>query len=524
MLDAVSNESTEPRDLRDYLKPVLARWWLILAVVPLVTAATYFYYDHKPKVYTASTELFVQPSTLQQILLGSTPSTTTSANVENLSLLIQTKVVAEQANRHLAKSHVKSAGGSISAQPLEESNFIVVTATAATARGAAALANAYAEAFVEIQARQLDNEATKTRRVAETQLEELGNSHADTIRREAIEEKIQTLELVGAQSTGSAGIKQVEPAVPPSLPIEQDATSHAIFAFIVSLMIAIGAAFGLEYMNRKITTVEGVGDAYELPILSEIPKIDKPAPLDESGVGMAREFHEPFQRLQMNMEMLSRQRPLRMIVVASAVPGEGKSLVTRNLALAYREAGKNVAVFDADFRKAALGELLDAKEGPGLTDILAGRVNFGQAVQEVQVHSNGNGASHDPVMTRSAAVGLGRNQVGELAMVPAGAPTGNVSSALSSVVMRQTLSTAVDTYGTAIIDSPPLLAVADVLPLLSEADGVLLVTRLGVSTRDSTQRLMAELRRVPNINVIGVVVNGIPKRLYRTRAYGYYYG
>ena len=51
---------------------MLKRWWLILAVVPVVTVGTYLYYDHKPKVYTASTELFVQPSTVNQLCWGST--------------------------------------------------------------------------------------------------------------------------------------------------------------------------------------------------------------------------------------------------------------------------------------------------------------------------------------------------------------------------------------------------------------------------------------------------------------------
>ena len=69
-----------------------------------------------------------------------------------------------------------------------------------------------------------------------------------------------------------------------------------------------------------------------------------------------------------------------------------------------------------------------------------------------------------------------------------------------------------------------VLASADVLPLLSQVDGVVIVTRVGSSTRDSAERMLKELRRVPGINIIGVVANGIPRRIYRTRAYGYYYG
>ena len=113
---------------------------------------------------------------------------------------------------------------------------------------------------------------------------------------------------------------------------------------------------------------------------------------------------------------------------------------------------------------------------------------------------------------------------GELAMVPAGAHAGDLTATLASGHLRETLAAAAGAYDTVIVDSAPVLAAADVLPLLSEADGVLVVTRLGVSTRDSARRLLTAIGRVPNAHLVGVVVNGIPSRIYRTRAYGYYYG
>jgi Mrp family chromosome partitioning ATPase len=309
--------------------------------------------------------------------------------------------------------------------------------------------------------------------------------------------------------------------------VDHNPKSNAIFAFVLSLMFAIGAAFGLEYLNRRITDVEGIEEVYELPALTEVPKVDSPAPLGDTGVTMAKELHEPFRRLQTNLEMLSRQKPIRTIVIASAAPGEGKSIVARNLALAYQEAGRDVAVLDADLRKATLGRLLAASDGPGLADILAGHASFGEAIQPVAVPMNGNGhgpaEAGDSFSVASSTVHA-KSGRGDLGIVPAGVHTGNLPTALASDQMRQTLKTVTDRYGVAIIDSPPLLAVADVLPLLSEADAVLVVARVGVTTRDSAQRLLAELKRIPSANVVGVVANGIPPRLYRTRAYGYYYG
>ncbi len=522
----VNNDGTEQRELLDYLRPVLKRWWLILAVVPVVTVGTYLYYDHKPKVYTASTQVYVQPSALNTVLVGGVTAITSPQTVGNLAHFIGTEVVAKQAQVVLKKKHAGAVVGSVVAEPLEESNFIIVTATSPSPADAALLANAYTKAFIGNQANQIGKEANRTLKNAEEQLSAVGGREAGNVKAQALEEKIQALELVTAQPINSAGVRQVDPARPPSEPTGHDPMSHAIFAFIVSLMLSIAAAFAMEYMTRKMTSVEDVEDIFKLPVLTEVPRVNRPAPRMEDGVSMEKELHEPFHRLQMNLDMLSHERPMRTILIASAAPNEGKSIITRNLALAFREAGRNVAVLDADFRKATLGKLMDVHEGPGLTDVLAGRASFGQAVQEVSVPGqNGNGSAPAVVGAPSHQVGgQGATTLGDLAMVPAGAHDRNLAATLGSGAMRQTLQSASDVYDRVLIDSSPVLATADVLPLLSEVDGVLLVTRLGESTRDSAKRMLAELRRVSNANVIGVVVNGIPPRIYKSRAYGYYYG
>ena len=530
----MTGDATEQRDIQAYLRPVLSRWWLILLVVVPVTVGAYLYYDQQAKSYQASTSLYVQTSSLDQLLLGSDGGSGDTSSVENLALLIQTSAVGDEAARQLAAGaggpgqngrqrtvDEAALSGSITAAPVEKSNFIVVTATAPSAGGAARLANAYADAFISTQARELRGEANQTVTAARQQLREV--SPGETAQRALLEEKVQTLELIAAQPASRTGIKQVEPAVPPVAATGHDPTGNAIFAFVVSLMLAIAGAFGLEYLNRRISSIEAVEEIFEAPILTEIPKVDSPAPLNGSGIGMAKTLREPFHRLQTNLDMLAYERPLRTIVVVSAAPGEGKSIVTRNLALAFREAGRNVAVFDADFRRPSLGGLLAAEEGPGLTDILAGRVSLGEAIQEIQVPTNGNGvSSHVPAGATITAPG--KLSQGELAMVPAGAHAGDLNATLASGHLRETLAAAAGAYDTVIVDSAPVLATADVLPLLAEADGVLVVTRLGVSTRDSARRLLTAIGRVPGAHLIGVVVNGIPSRIYRTRAYGYYYG
>lgn len=547
----------EQKDVRAYLRPVLKRWWLFFLIVPVVTIGTYLYYSHKPKVYESAAQLYVQPSTLEALIFGN--KTDAQSRIGDFALLIQTSRVSERAEQLLiaeaeekqaaapprqpqktkattkkgSKKHAKQKptppaaappgavpAGSVGAEAVEKSSFLVVTAQSPTPEGAARLANAYANAFAEMQRKKIGAEARRGADSANVRLKELGKeTDENSNRRESLEEQIEELNLIASQPAASGGVSLVQAAAPNPTPIGHDPKGNAIFAFIVGLMLAIGGAYGLEFLNRRINRIEDVEEIYDLPVLTEIPQVPKPAPQAEHGVTMAKTLHGPFHRLQTNLEMQARERPLRTIVVASAAPGEGKSMVARNLALAYSEAGRRVAVLDADLRKASMSGLLAAHEGLGLSDILSGRASFGDAVQEVavQVGSNGNGMRLGDVPDDARPHG------GELAMVPAGEHHGNLAMALSSEEMRQTLHSAAEIYGTVIIDSPPLLAVADGLPLLSEADAVVVVTRMGTSTRDSARRLLAELRRVPDVFIAGIVVNGISPRVYRARSYGYYY-
>ncbi|HVO55190.1 MAG TPA: hypothetical protein VMT37_12340 [Solirubrobacterales bacterium] len=527
----------QQKDLRSYLRPMLKRWWLFALIVPAVTVGTYLYYDHKPKTYEAFSELYVQPSATRELVLGGAGEDKSS--VENYALLIQTGAVARKAERILAEEGGKQGGeipnGGISAVPIEKSSLIGIASRSDTPVGAARLANAYAQAFVQLRRGQTQHEAKQTARALEKELERVNraDAHAEAgeggeaqvpqwRRREGLEQQIQSLRLI-ANQPGAGNVKQVEEAVPPFEPSGHDPTGNAVFAFFVGLLLAAGAAFLLENMNRRVSRVEDVEELYGAPILTEIPEVAAPAPSERAVAVMAKDLRAPFERLMANLDLIGRERPLRTILIASAAPEEGKSIVARNLAIAYREAGRNVALVDADFRKASIGPLLGVDDGLGLSDILAGRASFGQVVQEVAVGAavNGNGSAPGH---HTAEPPASPRRGGELAVVPAGGEEGSLSAAFASNEMRAMLSSAADAYGTVIVDSPPLLAVADALPLLSEADAVVVVTRLGVSTRDSASRLSGELERVPGVEVAGVVVNGVSPRVFKARSYGYHDG
>jgi Mrp family chromosome partitioning ATPase/capsular polysaccharide biosynthesis protein len=511
-------------DIREYLRPLRKRWWLIALIVIAVTAGTYLYYDRKPDVYSATSQLFVESSSLDQVLFGSSGGQT-EETVENLSLLLQTTPVAEEVAKDVGFSvNPRALLGAISAQGESDSSFISVTANAASPEKAALLSNAFSQAFIDIRSRDIERQAADALEDARQQLDELGSDPLAELQRTDLLARIERLELIGSAGAGGAGIELVEPAVAPAEPIEPQPMQNATFAFVISLVLGIGAAFGLERLDRRMQRVEDVEDALGKPVLTELPRVETPAPIINREAVIAEMLREPVRRLQMNLEIVANESMLETIVVASAAPGEGKSIVARNLALAYREAGRHVALVDADFRKPSVGRLLGLDGEPGLANVLAGWIDFDEALQEVPglgTRANGNGNGYGaPAPVGAAVQGEG---FGTLAALTTGPEPANPAAALATVRMQDVIEEASGDYDTVLIDSPPMLAVSDVLPLLSVADGVILVTRIGMSTRESASRMLAELERVPDVNVIGVVVNGVPPRTHRNRAYGYGY-
>jgi Mrp family chromosome partitioning ATPase len=276
---------------------------------------------------------------------------------------------------------------------------------------------------------------------------------------------------------------------------------------------------------------EELETAYGSPLLAVLPHADKTAPLAADGPALGREFREPFRVLRTNVELASVDAQPRTIVVSSAMPGEGKSTVVRNLALAFREAGKRVAVVDLDLRHSALATLFGVPLGPGMTDILRGGATLDEVAHPVRTSLPvidelvGAGAAapatHESTNGSSGTNGSGPHTP-ELTLLMGGARPANPPSVLASERVVEVLDELAAGHDIVLIDSAPVLAVTDTVPLLRYADAAVFVGRLGVTTRDTVKHLREFLARVPDLNTLGVVANDLSKT--EAGAYGYGYG
>jgi non-specific protein-tyrosine kinase len=324
--------------------------------------------------------------------------------------------------------------------------------------------------------------------------------------------------------------QQIDPALPPSSPSSPKPVRNALFAFILALVGAIALAYGLERFDRRLRNPEELEEAYASPLLAVLPHSDDPGRLADGAAALSRDFREPFRTLRTNIELAAVDVPPRTILVSSAMPGEGKSTVVRNLSLAFHEAGKRVAVVDLDLRHPALQKLFGVRIGPGVTDVLRRdktldevMLPIGTGLPELDDLLDFNGSEHRKP-NGSNGHGVGTIHPAGLVLLLGGATPANPPAVLASNRLVQILDELRDRFDIVLIDSAPVLAVTDTVPLLRYADATLFVGRLGVTTRDTAKRLADFVARVPDLNMLGVVANDLSRLEAGTYGYGYGYG
>lgn len=276
---------------------------------------------------------------------------------------------------------------------------------------------------------------------------------------------------------------------------------NVVIAFVLGLILGLVAAFLREHFDRGLRTREAVERAFGLPVIGQVPfgargKEERAVAFEGRG-----ETAEAFRGLRANLAYLGVKRPLRTILVTSASPEQGKTTVTANLAVTIARSGASVAVVDADLRRPRLETTLGSEpRGPGLTTVLVGAAELEGVLRDVDLPADD------------------RNESGRLAFIPSGPLPPNPSELLASTQMTALLDRVGAQFDYVLIDSPPVLLVADALELARDADGVIVVVRHGHASSDEARELRATVERL-GLNLVGAVMTDVePVRQYG--AYG----
>ena len=276
---------------------------------------------------------------------------------------------------------------------------------------------------------------------------------------------------------------------------------------ILGLMLGLGLAFILHRLDRRLRDPSQLEEIYGVPVVGVVPEsaaLNRSEWTDGPRVPPPPAEAEIFGLLRAHIRYFNVDRELRVVVVVSAAPGDGKTTVARNLAIASATVGSRVLFVEADLRRPAAAKSFGVAGEPGVAEVLIGAESFDGALQRVELATG-----------EETSLGLD-------VLVAGGVLPPNPPQVIESQAMVSLLEEARDRYDLVVIDTPPLALLPDAFPLLRHADGVLIVSRLRRNRSDVAERFRATLESA-NAPVIGVVANGFKRPRGSSDGYGYSY-
>jgi capsular exopolysaccharide synthesis family protein len=477
-------------DLRYYVRQAWRRKWLLLAVIVLIPAATYLVTQRQEKVYESSTLLKVGA---QDISTSNQISFSTSGVTETATI-VKTTGVGRLAARELGEdpSNASALVGQITTSvpggDTSDTGFMRITATDSNPKQAARVANAFAAAITQQRTSSAISQVDET-------IGTLSKQGGDAATRAAIAQQLQQLRTARASLAGTTQV--IEPATAPTSPISPHPARNTRIALILALLLAAALVPLLDAIDRRLREpeeMEGLGDA---PLLGSIPEDAFPG--HDSGRGPF--VHEAFQTLRAGLTYFNIDRTVSVVLVASPARGDGKTTVAANLARALAEDGKDVIAVDCDLRRPQLARRLGVGDEVnfGVDSVLIDRRKVDEALVDVEIEG------------------------GRLRVLPGGSPP-NPSVLLGSERMRSLIAELRESTDMVIIDTPPLLAVSDAIPLQEQVSGTVLVARMDHTSKDGVRKAISYIATAGG-NVLGFVATGIQLGgVGGTDAYGYGYG
>lgn len=302
----------------------------------------------------------------------------------------------------------------------------------------------------------------------------------------------QTMEL--AMPRMALSVKQV--AEPPSSAARPRVGLNLMLGAMVGLVLGLGLAFFIEYLDTSVKTMEDVESLLGVPVLAIIPKDIRLLHKEAGDTPDA----EAYRILRTNIEFNRKNPQANALSIVSGGPGEGKSTTIANLAFISAQGGYSTLVVDADLRRPVQHELFDIDNKIGLTNYLTTELPLDQVIFPTSVEN--------------------------LSLLPSGVLPSDAVGILNSQRMSDLLSQLKLRYDIVLLDSPPMLGVSDASVLASEVDQTIIVVQHRRFPRAMLTRVKQAVIGVGG-TVLGVVLNNVDLKhdqnyYYYTNYYGYY--
>lgn len=280
-----------------------------------------------------------------------------------------------------------------------------------------------------------------------------------------------------------------EKAEPSLYPAKPNVPAYMALAALIGLVIGVGLAFFIEYLDTSVKTLDDVEKYLEIPVLAVIPKdvsilIKSPGDAPDA---------EAYRILRANIEFNKPDRNANTFTLVSGGPGEGKSTTLTNLAYTCARGGYNVLVVDADLRRPTQHTFFDQDNAFGLTDYLTGKAEIDEITKTTKIDN--------------------------LSFIPSGNLPGEAVGILNSQRMVDLIEKVKQQYDLVFFDSPPILGVSDGSVLASECDITIMVVQHRRFPRAMLQRVKQAVSHAGG-TLIGVVLNNVDSK--HDEGYSYY--
>jgi Mrp family chromosome partitioning ATPase len=472
---------TQNRDEGTYapiLRAVRANLLLVITIVVVAGVTAVVWEKTRPAKYNATAQILVAPVANDGTYAGLPAVITADSADPARTLQTATSVVESPAAAALTAQQLrgkwtqKSVGEAVAIQPRGESDIVSVTATAGGAAGAATLANTYARAALSLHASLLGREAKiQVRQLEQRQKLSQGENAAAT----QLAAQLNALSSVADGHDPNFSLLQAAP-----VPTSASGSSKKLIlalALLAGLVIGVGSAVAVEFLNRRVRDEDELLSLYPLPVLTRVPDLPRGAREAGGSELMAPRVREAFRTLQVQLP----PGPGRSIMFTSASPRDGKTSSAVNFAIVLAAAGYQVILFDFDLRRPDVGRRLNVRAD--FMDLF----RTDKTLDELLVEPR-------------SAPGL---------RVISATPQNDVTPLLEAVGRRlpDLLRTARESADYVIIDTPPVGQVSDALRAAVLVDDIVLVSRTGNTDRtelNHTRELLDRMGHTPT----GVVVIG----------------
>lgn len=300
-----------------------------------------------------------------------------------------------------------------------------------------------------------------------------------------------------AEASAIPEVRAYDAAVPPTRPSRNTAPMIILVGLAIGLGLGIGLAILVDRFDPRFRYPEQVSQGLGLPILGTIPEI-KRAKGQRGTPEEAAQVIEAFRSVRLNLAHSFESAGTIALTISSPSPGDGKSLISSNLALSFAEAGYRVVLVDGDTRRGELHRTFGAERRPGLVDCLLGHAELSGILRPT---------SHPNLM-----------------LVPCGSRRSQSPELLGSVRMQELMARLKATYDVVLVDSPPLGAGIDPFVLATSTGHLALVLRAGETDRQLAEAKLQVLDRLP-VRLLGAILNDVRvgQGAYKYDQYSYGY-